>query len=135
MAAFATAPLRESESRRGLGPRGDDRLAGVDEAFWSQPRSGLRAHTPVVCDMGARMKTTIDLADDLARRAKSLARRDRRTLRALVEEGLRLVLGREGRGSRPYKLKDASFRGSGLTPEAAAAGWARIVEWSYGDRT
>ena len=85
--------------------------------------------------MGTRMKTTIDLADDLARRAKSLARRDHRTLRSLVEEGLRLVLGKQDRSARPYKLKDATFHGKGLTPEAAAAGWARIIEWSYGDRT
>lgn len=85
--------------------------------------------------MGTHMKTTVDLADDLARRAKALARRDHRTLRSLIEEGLRLVLGRQGPGKPPFRLKDGSFRGEGLTPEAAAAGWARIVEWSYEDRT
>ncbi len=85
--------------------------------------------------MGTHMKTTIDLADDLARRARALARRDHRTLRSLVEEGLRLVLGKQGRGRRPFRLKDATFHGSGLTPEASAAGWARIIEWSYGDRS
>ncbi len=81
------------------------------------------------------MKTTIDLADDLARRAKALARRDHRTLRSLIEEGLRLVLGKQGQGKTPFRLTDASFRGEGLTPEAAEAGWSRIVEASYGDRT
>ncbi len=85
--------------------------------------------------MGTHMKTTIDLADDLARRAKAMARRDHRTLRSLIEEGLRLVLGKEGQGKRPFRLTDASFRGQGLTPGAAEAGWARIVEASYGDRT
>lgn len=84
--------------------------------------------------MGTHMKTTIDLTDDLARRAKSLARRDHRTLRSLVEEGLRLVLGRHGPRKNSFKLKDASFHGDGLTPEAASAGWAKILEWSYGDR-
>ena len=81
------------------------------------------------------MKTTIDLADDLARRAKALARREHRTLRSLVEEGLRVILGRQGKARRPFKLKDGTFHGNGLTPEAQAAGWARIIEWSYGERT
>lgn len=85
--------------------------------------------------MGTRMKTTIDLTDDLARRAKSLARRDHRTLRSLVEEGLRIVLGKHGTKTTTFKLVDATFHGDGLTPEAAAGGWAKILEWSYGDRS
>lgn len=85
--------------------------------------------------MGTHMKTTIDLTDDLVRRAKALARRDHRTLRSVIEEGLRLLLGKDSQGKPPFKLKDGSFRGRGLTPEAKAAGWAQIIEWSYGDRT
>jgi hypothetical protein len=81
------------------------------------------------------MKTTIDLADDLARRARALARREHRTLRSIVEEGLRAVLDQSGRTRKAYKLPDGAFYGgSGLTPEAKAAGWAKIIEWSYGDR-
>ena len=38
------------------------------------------------------MKTTIELPDDLYRQAKSEAALDGRSLRDLVEEGLRLVL-------------------------------------------
>lgn len=84
------------------------------------------------------MKTTIRLSDDLAHRARELACRERRTLRSLVEEGLHLVLDRHRREEAPivpFKLKDGSFRGNGLTPEAAAGGWMRNVYGSYGDRT
>jgi hypothetical protein len=40
------------------------------------------------------VKTTIDIADGLLMDAKERARRDRTTLRALIEEGLRTVLDR-----------------------------------------
>ena len=54
-------------------------------------------------DMGTHIgkagvvKTTIDIADDLISRAKLVQKRDGVTLRALVEDGLRLVLDRDTR--------------------------------------
>jgi hypothetical protein len=50
------------------------------------------------------MKTTIDIADDLVARAKIVQKRDDVTLRALVEEGLRLVLDRHVQPST-YKFE------------------------------
>jgi hypothetical protein len=48
------------------------------------------------------MKTTIELPDDLYRRAKATAALRGRKLKDLIEEGLRLVLQREGKvRSRP----------------------------------
>jgi hypothetical protein len=38
------------------------------------------------------MKTTIEIADDLLARAQRLAQQEKTTLRALTEQGLRLVL-------------------------------------------
>jgi hypothetical protein len=60
------------------------------------------------------VKTTLDLQDALLLRAKRLSKRTGRPLRALVEEGLRLVLERDARPAR-YELPDCSVG----DPEAA----------------
>lgn len=75
-------------------------------------------------------KTTIELSDDLARRAKALAARRGTTLRALIEQGLRNAL-REERGSTVFKLRDASVGGKGLQPEFEKGGWPRIRDEIY----
>lgn len=51
------------------------------------------------------MKTTIDLQDQLLMRAKRHARRTGRPLRAVVEEGLRLVLSDSG-PAKSYVMPD-----------------------------
>ena len=77
------------------------------------------------------MKTTLEIADPLLEEARAVAARDNLTLRALVEEGLRAVLARKKSG-RPFRLRDASFRGRGLHPEfAARAGWANLRDAAY----
>ncbi len=45
------------------------------------------------------MKTTLDISDDLYRRAKILAASENRKMKDLVNEGLQLVLGRASAGS------------------------------------
>lgn len=80
-----------------------------------------------------RMKTTLDIADPLLRAAKQAARRDGTTLRALVEQGLRHVLGARRAGSR-FHLQDASVAGQGLRPDAENLSWEQIRAISYGDR-
>ena len=52
------------------------------------------------------MKTTIDIQDELLARAKRHARETGRPLRAVVEEGLRMVL--ETPEQIDYKLPDLS---------------------------
>jgi hypothetical protein len=77
------------------------------------------------------MKTTIDIADPLFEEAKAVAERERTTLRALIEEGLRVVLAGKTT-AKPFKLRDARFKGGrGLTPEAQRLGWDRIRELAY----
>jgi hypothetical protein len=61
------------------------------------------------------MKTTIEMSDALFKSAKELAQRNQTTLRALIEEGLRRVIGDSQIKSRPaFKLKKASVRGKAI---------------------
>jgi predicted transcriptional regulator len=79
------------------------------------------------------MKTTIDLPDDLAKKAKAYAAGKHTTLRAVIEQGIRQVLRNE-RAATEFKLRDASVGGSGLRDEYRDADWARIREAAYGER-
>ena len=54
------------------------------------------------------MKTTIEISDELAARAKAFAARERLTLRAVVEQGIRLVL-REAKSPAEFRLRDDSL--------------------------
>lgn len=79
------------------------------------------------------MKTTVDIPDPLFEAARQAARRDRTTLRALIEQGLRLAL-EERRAARSFKLRDASVSGRGLQPAAEGLGWNELRSLAYGDR-
>lgn len=83
-------------------------------------------------DMGRHMKTTIEIADVLLDEARRVAGREKTTLRSLVEQGLRRVL-QERRAHATFRLKKASFKGRGLQPDVADAGWERIRNLAYGD--
>jgi hypothetical protein len=79
------------------------------------------------------MKTTIELPDELLERGRKVAKREGATLRALIEEGLRLALrARERKRAAGVRLKP--FEGDGLAPEFRDAGWERIRDEIYGDR-
>ena len=87
----------------------------------------------VLCDTGARMKTTVDISDDLVRRAKAHAAREGTTLRSLVERGLREVL-RADRKRHRFELRDARDGGHGLQADFQDADWQRIREAAYEGR-
>ena len=76
------------------------------------------------------MKTTIDLSDNLLKRAKELARKEHLTLKELAEEGLAMVLdARERR--KPCKVKPVVVGGKGLAPEFREAPWTEIRKEIY----
>ena len=80
------------------------------------------------------MKTTIEISDALAAKARACAAREGVTFRSLVEEGLREVLRARGRRPRPFRLRDARVGGRGLQPGYRDADWGRIRDAAYEGR-
>ena len=62
-----------------------------------------------------------------------MASREGRTVRALVEEGLRRVLA-ERKRTRVFRLRKATFKGKGLQPRVAGASWEQIRATAYEGR-
>jgi hypothetical protein len=82
--------------------------------------------------MATHMKTTVDLPNPLLAEAKAEAARQGTTLRCLIEEGLRFILRERRKPAVPYRMKDGSVHGGGLTPEfEAKGGWSKIREAAY----
>lgn len=79
------------------------------------------------------MKTTVEIADALLEEARRVAAREHRTLRDLVEEGLRRVVGERKRPAR-FKLRRATFKGAGLQPSVSEGNWDRIRDLVYEGR-
>jgi hypothetical protein len=82
------------------------------------------------------MEKTIELPDLLLQEAEAVASRDRTSLQALVEEGLRHVLEerKERRKTEGFRLRRATFKGQGLQPGVREGDWSRILEMAYEGR-
>ncbi len=76
------------------------------------------------------MKTTIEINDALLKRARDASQRQGTTLRALVEQGLQLVLS-ASTTKQPAPVETLVFDGpAGLAEPFADASWGRIKEES-----
>jgi hypothetical protein len=73
------------------------------------------------------MKTTLELPDDLLIEAKKKAAEERRPLRALVEEGLRMVL-RKAPVKQHKKVTLVTVKG-GLAPDLDLSNREAMYEW------
>ena len=76
------------------------------------------------------MKTTVEISDALFREVKRYATAHELTFRQVVENGLRTVV-REQRPAKPFKLRDASFKGKGMVRDYA---WPEIRDLIYEGR-
>ncbi len=79
------------------------------------------------------MKTTVEISQPLLNEARRMAVREKTTLRALLEEGLRKVL-EDRRPRRGFRLRKATFRGRGLQPGVADADWETVRALAYKGR-
>ena len=79
------------------------------------------------------MKTTVELPDSLLREAKRVALRERTTVRALIERGLRTVIDHR-RPTGRFALRQASFRGDGLAAGTSLRDWDAIRDLTYSER-
>lgn len=98
----------------------------------------LSCHNPlsrvtIFYDTYTRMKTTIEISNSLLEEARKLAAKERATVRALVEQGLRqIVAERKSRGA--FKVRKATFKGQGLQTGFAGATWEQMRETKYEGR-
>ena len=83
--------------------------------------------------MVPHMKTTVEISDPVLDEAKEAARREGSSLRALVEEGLRLALDKRDSG-RSFRLRDAGVGGRGLRRGLQGASWDEIRNLAYRGR-
>jgi hypothetical protein len=79
------------------------------------------------------MKTTIEISDALLEAARQVSRREKTTVRSLVEEGLRKVIAEREQGAK-FRLRKATFKGAGLQPQVAGASWEQIRGLIYEGR-
>jgi hypothetical protein len=79
------------------------------------------------------MKTTVEISDALLDRAREQARRRGQPVRALIEEGLRIVLERES-SPAPYRLPDRSVGEAGGTNPLESFTWQDLRAEIYGGR-
>jgi hypothetical protein len=79
------------------------------------------------------MKTTVEISDSLLLRAKRYAQKSGKSLRALIEEGLRRVLQDERPPVR-YRLPDRSVGSAGAANPLETLSWQDLRDDIYGGR-
>lgn len=79
------------------------------------------------------MKITVEVSDAILDRARRVAHRKRRSVRSLVEEGLRLVLEAE-EPARPYRMEDRSVGVTGGPNPLESMSWQDLRAEIYGER-
>ena len=79
------------------------------------------------------MKTTVEISDSLLREVRKIAARDGVTLRVIIERGLHRIVA-ETKKDASFRLRRASFKGSGKQPEFEDATWNELRDLAYRGR-
>ncbi len=77
------------------------------------------------------MKTTVEIPDALIAEARKYASARGLTFREVLEMSLRSTLEQRRVAKKPFKLRDGSFKGTGMTP---GLDWPKIREMIYEGR-
>lgn len=96
-------------------------------------RNGMEIWLPISRRTVTHMKTTVEIPDDLIKKAKALAASRGTTLRSIIERGIRATLNEERRQVR-YELPDRSVSGKGLQAGFQHGEWADIRDTAYSGR-
>ncbi len=75
--------------------------------------------------MVTHMKTTIEIADDLLERITRRARREKKTLRAIVNKALRRQIDSTS-DEKPFKYRPHTVKGKGLQAGLAEGNWEQL---------
>ena len=92
------------------------------------PVLGKADHSVAVDDRGRGIQSRLRSRD----RRRGVVFANGTTLKALVEHGLRQVLGDASREQQPFRLRQASFGGRGLQRELRSASWEQVRDLVYG---
>jgi hypothetical protein len=79
------------------------------------------------------MKTIVEIPDAVLKEARRVATQEKTTVRALIVDGLRRVLA-ERKRKGTFRLRKATFTGSGLHPDLAGAPREKIRDTIYESR-
>lgn len=80
------------------------------------------------------MKTTIEIDDELFRRAKVRAAEQGSSLRSVFEDALRRALDEHQNRANPYAMPDRRVHGRGLRPEFRDRTVTELIHDVYGER-
>ncbi|MBI4815796.1 MAG: DUF2191 domain-containing protein [Deltaproteobacteria bacterium] len=80
------------------------------------------------------MKTTIDIADEVLRKAKRLAAKRNTTLKVVVEEALIEAIARSKEPASTLAVQTHTFEGRGLAKGLEWDDWSRIRDLAYEGR-
>ena len=80
------------------------------------------------------MKTTVELSEGIFRQVKDLARRDKTTIRQILESALRLYLREKDRNESDCRYQSSSFKGEGVCEGIQEGKWDTIRSLIYEGR-
>jgi len=78
------------------------------------------------------MKTTVELNDSLFEETRRYAAQHHTTLRAVLERALHTFLKQQAATTAPFRMRRATFSGSGLQPGIQEGDWSQIRSRIYG---